>query len=140
MVFEVGIAYYIWASMCVLENASSRILAYITVIVFFTRRLFSDISSTPSPPSNIISPHLLSLDRHPEDIKATSLPNMFTKETNGGSRPSILGSGPLLTRKPLPSWKYSRLKLNSLGIISVIEGIKTLWRRFCAPTSYVVFN
>uniref|UniRef100_A0A146LLR0 Adenylate cyclase type 9 n=3 Tax=Lygus hesperus TaxID=30085 RepID=A0A146LLR0_LYGHE len=77
-------------------------------------RLFTETSTTPSPPSNL--PHLLCLSEMlPEDVKATSLPNVFARDSGSG-RPSILGSGPLLTRKPLPSWKYSRLKLNSLDV------------------------
>ncbi|XP_014255451.1 adenylate cyclase type 9-like isoform X1 [Cimex lectularius] len=79
-------------------------------------RVFSEstgLNSSPSPPPSI--PRLLCLSEKLSDTKATSLPEVFASEMQliPKSRPSLMGSGPLVLKKNAPQWRYSRLKLNT---------------------------
>ncbi|XP_073997992.1 adenylyl cyclase 13E isoform X2 [Rhodnius prolixus] len=74
----------------------------------------SRVSPPPATKSPGIATRLLCERLADAGTKATSLPNVFAREMQAAtrSRASLLGSGQLLVRKPLPNFKYSRLRLN----------------------------
>lgn len=101
------------------RSTKSASCVHCTVSPFETVSSFgtpTDSRVSPPPPSKSpgIAKRLLCERLVDAGTKATSLPNVFAREMQAAtrSRASLLGSGQLLVRKPLPHFKYSRLRLN----------------------------
>ncbi|KAK9508596.1 hypothetical protein O3M35_006123 [Rhynocoris fuscipes] len=102
------------------RSTKSVSCVHCTVSPFETVSSFNtptDSRMSPSPPTNKpagIASRLLGERLSDGGNKATSLPTVFAREMQAAtrSRASLLGSGQILTRKQVPQFKYSRLRLN----------------------------